>query len=276
MSEPNTTEVQPNKLPVVVGRPLDGLDEAFRLSKALALASLLPSDLRGKPSDVLALMLYGQDLGLTPMQSIQGIYVVKGKPQLAAQTWTGLARRAGHKVRIIESTEKQCTVQIVRCDDADYPHTETFTIDDAIRAGLCRRDDKGQIIAKSQKGDPLPWQAYTKTMLRNRALSNAGKVACPEVAMGFAIEGDYDAIPDDDLEVTQPEHHGETIPAADLAADLAKAEAEYQQTDDIHDAEIVPDEPVAADPGAATGEASLFAEADVQAERELGSDANDG
>jgi hypothetical protein len=270
MTDPATsTEVQPNKLPVVVGRPLDGLDEAFRLSKALALASLLPADLRGKPNDVLALMLYGQDLGLTPMQSIQGIYVVKGKPQLASQTWTGLARRAGHKVRIIESTDKQCTVEIVRCDDIDYPHMETFTIDDAIRAGLCRRDDKGQIVAKSAKGDPLPWQAYTKTMLRNRALSNAGKVACPEVAMGFAIEGDLDYVPDDDpIEVTQPEHHGEPRPQADVAADLAQAVAQFNETD-IEDAVIVPDPP-AADPTATDPESTLFAEADEQAAQEMG------
>jgi hypothetical protein len=270
MTDPATsTETQPNKLPVVVGRPLDGLDEAFRLSKALALASLLPADLRGKPNDVLALMLYGQDLGLTPMQSIQGIYVVKGKPQLASQTWTGLARRAGHKVRIIESTDKQCTVEIVRCDDADYPHMETFTIDDAIRAGLCRRDDKGQIVAKSAKGDPLPWQAYTKTMLRNRALSNAGKVACPEVAMGFAIEGDLDYVPDDDpIEVTQPEHHGEPRPQADVAADLAQAVAQFNETD-IEDAVIVPDPP-AADPTATDPESTLFAEADEQAAQEMG------
>lgn len=270
MTDPATsTETQPNKLPVVVGRPLDGLDEAFRLSKALALASLLPSDLRGKPNDVLALMLYGQDLGLTPMQSIQGIYVVKGKPQLASQTWTGLARRAGHKVRIIESTDKQCTVEIVRCDDVDYPHMETFTIDDAIRAGLCRRDTDGNIVAKSAKGDPLPWQAYTKTMLRNRALSNAGKVACPEVAMGFAIEGDYDGLSDDEpIEVTQPEHHGEPRPQADVAADLAQAVAQFNETD-IEDAVIVPDSP-ATEPTATDPESTLFAEADEQAAQEMG------
>jgi hypothetical protein len=81
------------------------LDEAYRLSKNLALASLMPDALRGKPSDVLAMMLYGQDLGLSPMQAIQGIYVVKGKPQLSGTTWIALARKAGHRVRIIESND---------------------------------------------------------------------------------------------------------------------------------------------------------------------------
>ena len=224
-----STEIEPaGRMPVKVGVPIEGLDEAFRLSKNLALASVMPDSLRGKASDVLAIVLYGQELGLAPMQSIQGIYVVKGKPQLASQTWVALARRAGHKVRIVESTDKTCTVTIVRADDPDYPHTETFTLDDAVRAGLCSIRD-GKAYARSKGGDALPWEAYTQTMLRNRAISNAGKFACPEVAQGFAIEGDYDYIPDSGpaATATRPEHHGDT---ADLAAH-----------DNVVDAEVVPD-----------------------------------
>lgn len=239
-SEIDTTD----RRAVAVGVPLAGLDEAFRLSKNLALASVLPDSLRGKPSDVLAIVLYGQELGLAPMQSIQGIYVVKGKPQLASQTWVALARRAGHKVRIVESTDKLCTVTITRADDPEFPHTSTFTVEDAARAGLCAIKD-GKVVARSSKGDPLPWESYTSTMLRNRAISNAGKFACPEVAMGFAIEGDYDYIPGEPepVVVSRPEHHGDTAepqdaeiveeptPADDpdaVAAALDQIESEYQ------------------------------------------------
>src|SRR5689334_20651647 len=101
-----------DRRPVALGSRLTDLDSAFRLAKNLAVADLMPRDLKQKPSDVLAIMMYGQDLGLTPMQSIQGIYVVKGKPQLSSQTWTALARRAGHKLREIESTNERCTIEI--------------------------------------------------------------------------------------------------------------------------------------------------------------------
>jgi hypothetical protein len=84
------------KKPVDLGKPVLDLDDAYRLSKALSMASVLPDTIRGNPNDVLALMLYGQDLGMSPMQSIQGIYVVKGKPQLSATTWIALARQRGH------------------------------------------------------------------------------------------------------------------------------------------------------------------------------------
>jgi hypothetical protein len=280
---PPPTE-QPNLLPVPLNEPISGLDEAWRLAKALAVASVMPRDLHGKPADVLALVLYGRDLGLSPMQSIQGIYVVKGKPQLASQTWTALARRHGHKVRIIESTDELCTVQITRKDDPDYPHTETFTIEQALKAGLCSRNKEGQITARSKTGEKLPWESYTKTMLRNRAISAAGKFTCPEVATGFAIEGDYDYLPDDDdpVTVTQPDMHRAPVSAADLQADVLRAESEFQQTDDgIQDAEVVDDPPYAAavpasaavpTPTVTTGDpdADLFAAADEQAERDLG------
>lgn len=237
------TEIEPSRLPVAVGVPLGGLDEAFRLSKNLALASVLPQDLRGKPSDVLAIVLYGQELGLAPMQAIQGIYVVKGKPQLSATTWTALIRRAGHKVKWGKCDDRSATVTITRADDPDNPHTETFTIEDAVQAGLCRLEN-GKVKARSAKGDALPWESYTKTMLRNRAISACGKLQCPEVALGFGVEGDYDYV-DEPVNVTPPVHHGEPVDAevvADaldqpspvddpekVAAALDELEAEYGQ-----------------------------------------------
>lgn len=229
------------RIAVSIGAPMTDLDQAYRLSKNLAVASVMPSALRGKPSDVLALLLYGQDLGLSPMQSIQGIYVVKGKPQLSSTLWTALARRAGHKVRWGECDDKSATVTIVRSDDPDHPHTEIFTIEDAVQAGLCRVVD-GSVVARSERGDKLPWESYTRTMLRNRAISNAGKLQCPEVALGFAIEGDYDYVPDDEtIEVTPPEHHGQDqiIDAeviedpSQLASDILAAEADFTQTTEV-------------------------------------------
>lgn len=216
---------------VAVGVPLNGLDEAFRLSKNLALSAVLPDALRGKPSDVLAIVLYGQELGLAPMQSIQGIYVVKGKPQLSAQLWTALARREGHKVRWGECDDRSATVTIVRSDDPQHPHTETFTLDDAVTAGLCTIKD-GKPYARSQNGKPTPWENYTRTMLRNRAISNAGKLQCPEVALGFAIEGDYDYVDTtpEPVTVSRPEHHGDTAPTE--PAEVVDAEEVPSPCDD--------------------------------------------
>jgi hypothetical protein len=224
-TEPRGLDTIPvdKRRPVPLGSPMTDLDAAFRLAKNLAVADLMPKDLKNKSSDVLAIMLYGQDLGLTPMQSIQGIYVVKGKPQLSSQTWTALARRAGHKLREIESTDTRCTIEITTKDDPEHPHRETYTIEMAAKAGLVTIKEGGVIWARSQKGERLPWESHTKNMLRNRAISNGAKLACPEVALGFAIEGDYDYIPDvevEQVEVVPPELHGDTVEAKVAQAQL--------------------------------------------------------
>jgi hypothetical protein len=216
------TAVAKQQTQVALGSPIGDLDQAYRLSQALALASIVPDALRGKPGNVLAIILYGQDLGMSPMQAIQGIYVVKGKPQLAGTTWLALARQAGHKIRFIEDADDRCTVEITRKDDPKHPHRETFTLQDAIAANLVSLKD-GKPYARSQKGDPLPWELYTRTMIRNRAISNGAKAACPEVALGFAIEGDYDYITDEAVEVTAPEHHGDAVDA-EIVSEEADAE----------------------------------------------------
>ncbi|WP_157253117.1 hypothetical protein [Nonomuraea typhae] len=217
---------------------MEDLDQAWRLSQALATAVLMPDAIRGKPSDVLALLLYGQDLGLSPMQAIQGIYVVKGKPQLSGTTWIALARKAGHKVRILESTDERCTVEITRADDPGHPHRETFTLQDAARAGLCHIKD-GKAFLRDKNGNPLPWEAYTRTMLRNRAISSGAKIACPEVALGFGVEGDYDFIADAAAVITDPEVvEAEPVDPEKVAEEIGNIAAQFT-VDEPVDAEIV-------------------------------------
>lgn len=232
---------QPKKVAVNVGVPLRGLDEAYRLSQALALAGLMPKDLRGKPSDVLAILLYGQEVGLAPMQAIQGIYVVNGRPQLAAQTWLALVRRAGHKAFVPckkcnsageehvigrpyadhpydpDHDDRRCRVTIVR-GDTGATHTEKFDLDDAKTAGLAHKDI---------------WKAHPRRMTLARATSNCARFICPEVAMGFYGEGEeFDAGEDSVAEETA---YQRLEKAAPLDA------ANYG----IDDAEVVP-EPEAA------------------------------
>ncbi len=173
MTEVATTQ---SRVPVNVGVPLHGLDEAYRLSQNLALASILPQALRGKPADVLAILLYGQELGLAPMQAVQGIYVVNGRPQLAAQTWLALIRRAGHRAEVLEHTVETCTVKIVRGDSGEE-HTETFDMQDAKLAGLAGKET---------------YKQHPKRMVLSRAVANACKFVCPEVALGFYGEGELD------------------------------------------------------------------------------------
>ena len=46
----------------------------------------LPVSYRGKAEDVLIAIQYGQELGLKPMQSLQGVCVINGKPTVYGDT----------------------------------------------------------------------------------------------------------------------------------------------------------------------------------------------
>lgn len=179
MSNPNagtelaTTEAQARGVPITLngGRQND-FDATYRLAKNLAISGIIPRDLQGKAADVMVIVLYGQELGLAPMQALQVIDVVKGRPSLRANLWVALARKAGHKVRVVENTATSTTVTVVRHDDPE-PISATYTIDDAKLAGLTSNDN---------------YRKNPKAMLYARAASTAIRQACPEVAMGFYDE----------------------------------------------------------------------------------------
>lgn len=153
------------------------LDQLMEVSRVMAVSTILPKALQGKPADVLITIMYGQELGMTPMQAILGIYVVNGRPGLSGQTWLARVRQAGHRVTVTDHTEKTCTVTITRGDTAEE-HTETFTWADAERAKLTAKD---------------VWKAWPKRMLLWRACTNCATVICPEVALGFEMA---EAMPD--------------------------------------------------------------------------------
>ena len=190
MSAEASTEVvqTQNRLPVALTGNL-ALDEAMRLSQVLALSSLVPKDLRGKAPDVLAVLLYGQEIGLRPMQALQTIDIVEGRPFITAKLWLALVRRSGHQAKITaEDPGKSVSVWMKRGDDGTE-HTETFTLDDAINAKYVSLKD-GKPYARSQSGKSLPWEVHTKDMLRARAISTCARFVCPEVALGYYSEAD--------------------------------------------------------------------------------------
>jgi hypothetical protein len=169
MTDAPTADVAVRR-PVALGAPQADFDTMYRLAANLSKAQLLPQALRGKPADLLIIMMYGQELDLSPIQSIQGIYVVNGKPQLAGQLWLAKVRQAGHRVKI-EHGDNRCTTTITRGDTGET-HTETFTVDDAKRAGLMGKDT---------------YKAWQKRMLMWRSVSDCATVICPEVALGFGV-----------------------------------------------------------------------------------------
>lgn len=110
------------------------LHAAAQLGEALAATTFAPDHFRNKPTDCAAAILFGDEVGLTPMQSLQGVYVVKGRPGLSARTMVALVQARGHSVRLISSTDRKVVVAGKRYGTADEVIVE-WTLERAQRAG---------------------------------------------------------------------------------------------------------------------------------------------
>lgn len=77
---------------------IPGRDEFLALAmqaRMLAGSALCPRDLRGKPADVLLILLTGRDVGIPVTSALRKVYVVDGQPSLAPQLKLALVRRQG-------------------------------------------------------------------------------------------------------------------------------------------------------------------------------------
>lgn len=158
------------------------LTERMNYAKALAVSSLLPGSYRNQPANVLYAIEFGRALGLNPVTAVNGIHVIEGKPTASASLISALVRRAGHRLRI-SGDDERAVAEIVRSDDPHFTYRSEWTLDRAVRAGLCEIRD-GRPYARSKSGKPTPWELYPAAMLKARATTEVARDACEEALSG--------------------------------------------------------------------------------------------
>ena len=166
---------------------LSTLDDVARLAKIAADSGL--ARVR-TPAECAVILMTGAELGLSPMQSLRGIYVVEGRPTLAADTMVAVIRRSGVCAlwRTVESTAERCTIEAKRTDD-ERTQSKTWTIADATRAGLA-----GKNI----------WKAYPAQMLRHRCAADLARELFSDVVLGLYDPEEIDSATYDDAPAQEP------------------------------------------------------------------------
>jgi RecT family len=148
------------------------LDEAMRFADTMAKSSIVPKDYQGNPGNILVAVQWGAEIGLQPLQAMQNIAVVNGRPSIWGDAMIALVKGAGLLASIEEDIDdKQSTCTVQRRGEA--PVSRTFTMEDAKRAGLA--------------GKQGPWTQYPKRMLQMRARSWALRDVFPDVLKGVYI-----------------------------------------------------------------------------------------
>ena len=163
------------------------LDEAMRFSDMLAKSSMVPKAYQGKPEDVLVAVQWGKELGLAPLQALQNIACINGKPSVYGDAAMALVQNSVICENIEEFFEGEGTANPTAVCVAHRknrtPITAKFSVEDARRAGLW--------------GKQGPWTAYPKRMLQMRARGFALRDAFPDVLKGLITVEEAADYPDE-------------------------------------------------------------------------------
>ena len=157
MNDLSTDLAPPPKLPMVVHGEMDTMkQQALTLIKG----GLLPDALKGKPDAVLTVMLWGRELGISPVRAVNTIHVIEGRPSISANLMLTLVRERipGVQLLVVEATAERNTIKHRRSQADDW-QLSTYTIEEAKAAGL---------VKPTSTGKPSTWMKFPADMLFNR------------------------------------------------------------------------------------------------------------
>jgi hypothetical protein len=163
------------------------LTEAIQFSDLLASSPIAPKAYQGKPQDILVCVQWGFELGLAPMQALQNIAVINGKPSVYGDAMMALVQASPVCEDVEEFFENEGTPNPIAVCIAKRkgrkPVTVKFSVEDAKRAGLW--------------GKQGPWSAYPKRMMQMRARGFALRDAFPDVLKGMITAEEAQDYPDE-------------------------------------------------------------------------------
>ena len=157
-------------------------DEAWRLAEILAASDMVPKQYRSKPGDCLIAMQWGMEIGLKPLQALQNIAPINGKPNLYGDAGKALLLSHGC---IIEEDDAEVVKANARASctitrPGRPPVRRTFSQDDAKTAGLWGKEG--------------PWRAYPWRQMAWRAFWFAARDAAADLLRGMGgLEEGVDA-----------------------------------------------------------------------------------
>ncbi|MEU1088890.1 hypothetical protein ABZ401_19000 [Streptomyces sp. NPDC005892] len=124
---------------------------------------------RGKPDEITAAILTGQELGLQPMTALKSIDVIQGQPALRAHAMRAIVQHQGHNLELVESDDAHCVMR-GRRKGADTWQTVVWDIPRAQKLGLLTKDQ---------------WKKQPKTMLIARATGELCRLIASDALHGL-------------------------------------------------------------------------------------------
>lgn len=174
---------------------------AADLAAAMVDTEMVPTRYRGraKKGDAAAAILYGAELGLNPIQSLQNIFAVHGTPSMYARTMKALLRRQGYKFKTIEETDTVYEVHGWEPGSSGEPDEKSrWTIEDAQKAEFCPviDDETGEYKTFTKRNGEtavlgnMKYITQPKVMLYAKGTAEICRKLAPDVLLGIAYSAE--------------------------------------------------------------------------------------
>lgn len=148
-------------------------EQAVTLSEYMADSDMVPKQYRGRPGDCLIAIQWGAEVGLKPLQAVQSIATINGKPSLYGDAGKALLLSHGciieeDDIEAIKAAGKAaCTIT----RPGRPPVRRTFSLEDAKTAGLLGKEG--------------PWKTYQSRQMAWRAFWFAARDAAADLLRGM-------------------------------------------------------------------------------------------
>lgn len=174
-----TVKIEDSKKANTFGIVPSSIDEAWRLAEIIANSNFAPKDYKGKPHDVFLAIQMGAEVGLKPMQAVQNISIINGRPCIWGDALLAIVKSHDEFEFIKEDISNEiatCIVKRKNQPEAKY----TFSMEQAKIAQLLGKDN---------------WKKYPKRMLQLRARAFCCRDTFPDALKGLdsaELVSDYD------------------------------------------------------------------------------------
>lgn len=168
-----TTEISTQR--AATGLALQTFDDAMRFASLVSKSDFAPKDFKGKPESCLLAIQHGSEVGLSPMQSLQSIAVINGRPTIWGDAALALVQSSPVCEYVREYVEGDGDQMTAVCEAKRQgypkPSVSRFSVADAKKAGLW--------------GKAGPWTQYPSRMLALRARGFALRNAFADALRGL-------------------------------------------------------------------------------------------
>lgn len=149
-------------------------EQALTFSEYLAKSEMVPKQFRGRAGDCLIAMQWGYEINLKPLQALQSIAVINGKPGIYGDAGKAILLNNGCTIEEedIEVIRQQGVARCRITRPGRPPVERSFSVEDAKTAGIWGKEG--------------PWRTYPYRQMAWRAFWFAARDAAADLLRGLA------------------------------------------------------------------------------------------